>query len=330
MQELFLNTETFELAQPWWLLLLLLLPFVRWLERRYGRGRKGMIFPEAGSLKAEKMGAGRWVNMPQWFSRSAIVLALLATGRPQISREVAAASDDGIDIMLALDISDSMLEEDLGGSRLDAAKKIALRFIQDRSQDRVGLVLFRGKSFTLCPLTLDHRLLGVLVGQVSVGAISDEGTAIGSAILMGTNRLKASFSGEKVLVLLTDGESNRGEVGPVTAAGIAANEGVRIYTVGVNTSARIGDTGSIVGERGGGSESVLGTVAEMTGGRFFRASDKKGLADAFREIDSLERGRLKGEVRIVRTELYPWLLLPSVVLLVAGLVLGSTRLLRIP
>ena len=330
MQELFLNTETFELAQPWWLLLLLLLPFVWWLERRYGRGRKGMIFPGVGSLKAERMGAGRWVNMPQWFSRSAIILALLATGRPQISREVAAASDDGIDIMLALDIPDSMLEEDLVGSRLDAAKKIALRFIQNRPQDRVGLVLFRGKSFTLCPLTLDHRLLGALVGQVSVGAISDEGTAIGSAILMGTNRLKASFSGEKVLVLLTDGENNRGEVGPVTAAGIAANEGVRIYTVGVNTSARIGDRGSIVEERGGGNESVLGTVAEMTGGRFFRASDKKGLADAFREIDSLERDRLKGEVRIVRTELYPWLLLPSVVLLVAGLVLGSTRLLRIP
>ena len=330
MLELLLHTETFELAQSLWLLLLLLPDVVWWLERLYVRRRKGMMFPGVGSLKAERMGAGRWVNMPQWLSRSAIVLAVLAAGRPRTVQEVALASEKGIDIMLALDISESMLEEDFGGTRLEAAKDIALRFIRNRSQDRLGLLLFRGKSFTQCPLTLDHKMLGMFVRQVSVGAISGEGTAIGSAILVGTSRLKASLSGEKVLVLLTDGENNRGEVGPVTAAGIAANEGVRIYAVGVKTGDRTGGAESIVEERGGGNAAVLGTVAEMTGGRFFRASDKKGVADAFREIDSLERDRLKGEVGMVRTELYSWFLLPSVVLLVTGLVLGNTRLIRIP
>lgn len=329
MQQLFLNTATFELGQPLWLLLLLLLPFVWWLERRYEQGRKGMMFPAVGNLKTEGVEAGRWVRLPQWLMRSAIVLALLATGRPQISREVSAASEKGIDIMLALDISESMLEEDFGGSRLDAAKSIALRFIQNRPQDRLGLVLFRGKSFTQCPLTLDHKLLGMLVRQVSVDAIGDEGTAIGSAILLGTNRLKASVSGEKVLVLLTDGEHNRGEVGPVTAAGIAGSEGVRIYAIGVGSRQRSGNIESIIEGRDERVGETLRKVADLTGGTFFRASDERGLRDAFREIDALERGRLDGSRMVVRTELYSWLLLPSAVLLVAGLVLGNTRLLRV-
>lgn len=326
MQDFFFDTETFEFSQPWWLLLLMVLPVVWWLERE----RKGMMFPGVSRLKAEGIVAGGWVRLPQWLVRSAIVLAVLATGRPQITREVAAVSEKGIDIMLALDISESMLEEDFGGSRLDAAKKIALRFIRNRPEDRLGLVLFRGKSFTQCPLTLDHRLLSMLVKQVSVNAIGDEGTAIGSAILVGANRLKASVSSERVMVLLTDGEHNRGEVGPLTAAGIAGNQGVRIYVIGVSSYGQSENIGSIIEGEEDYKEEVLRKVANLTGGSFFRVSDKKALDKAFREIDMLERSRLEGPQRLVRTEMYSWLLLPALVLLVAGLVLGNTRLLRIP
>jgi len=330
MQELISTISSVELAQPWWLVVLLVLPVFLWLERRRARGRKGMMFPGVSRLKAEGMAAGRWVRLPQWLVRSAIVLAVVATGRPQMTREVTEASEKGIDIVLALDISESMLEEDFDGSRLDAAKKIALRFIRERPQDRFGLVLFRGKSFTLCPLTLDHRLLGMLVRQVSVDAISDKGTAIGSAILVGTNRLRASVSKERVLVLLTDGEHNSGEVGPVTASEIAQSEGIRIYAIGVRNEQETGTPESMDAEREGVDEQALGTVAGMTGGRYFRASDENSLKDAFDEIDSLERSRPDGPVREVRSELYSWLLLPALALLCAGLALENTRLLRIP
>ncbi len=329
MQELFSNTATFAMAKPWWLTVLLLLPVVWRLERRRERGRKGMMFPGVSRLKAEGMIAGRWVRLPLWLTRFAIVLAVLAMGRPQITREVSVASDNGIDIMLALDISESMLEEDFGGSRLDAARDIALRFIRNRPQDRLGLVLFKGKSFTQCPLTLDHKLLGMLVRQVSVDALTEEGTAIGSAILVATNRLKASVSGERVMVLLTDGEHNRGEVGPVTAAGIAGSEGVRIYAIGMSMHGLSENIDSIE-DRGAGKEVMLQKVANLTGGRFFKASDERAFKEAFAEIDALERRRFEGPQRMVRAELYPWLLMPAMVLLVTGLGLGSTRLMRIP
>ncbi len=330
MQELIFRIAAVELAQPWWLVLLLLLPFAWWLERRRERGRNAMMFPGVSRLKAEGAEAGRWILFPRWLVRSALVLAVLATGRPQIIREVSTASEKGIDIMLALDISESMLEKDFGESRLSAAKKIALRFVDKRPQDRIGLVLFRGRSFTQCPLTLDHKLLGTLLSQVSVDAISDEGTAIGSAILMGTNRLKASVSLERVLVLLTDGEHNTGRVGPVTAAGIAGSQGIRVYVIKVGRSGNPDTIGSSDEVEENDKDEQLQNAAGLTGGFFFSAADEKALDNVFREIDALERSRLGGSRVAVRTELYSWFLLPALLLLLAGLGLGNTRLLRVP
>ena len=330
MQDFFFDTVTFGFFHPWWLLLLLLLPLVWRLELWYEKRKSRMMFPGVSNLKTRGMEAGWWVHLPQWFVRLSIVLAVLAMGRPQVTRNVTMASDRGIDIVLALDISESMLKEDFGGSRLGAAKDIALRFIRNRPKDRLGLVLFRGKSFTQCPLTLDHKLLGMLVRQVSVDAISDDGTAIGSAILVGTNRLNASVSKEKVLVLLTDGEHNRGEIDPVTAAGIAGSQGIRIYVVGMSVQRRVENTESFTEGLVAGKEDVLRKVAFLTGGRFFNASDERGLSDAFREIDAMERSRLDGPVRVVRAELFPQLLLSALIVLVTGLILGGVRLLRIP
>lgn len=321
MQELLSDTATFEMAQPWWLALLLLLPLVWWLERRLERGQKGMMFPGVSRLKAGGLATnGAWARLPVLLVRVAIILAVLSMVQPRMARHMPAASAKGVDTILALDISESMLEEDFGGSRLDAAKDISLRFIRNRPKDRLGLVLFRGKSFTQCPLTLDHKLLGMLVRQVSVDAISDEGTAIGSAILVGTNRLKASMSKEKVMVLITDGENNSGEIGPVTAAEIAAGEGVRIYAIGVGMGR----------ESGSFNEKTLREVTRLAGGHYFQASDRRGLKETFSEIDMLERSRLEGPQMVVRTELYSWLLFPACIVLFAGLVLGNTRWLSIP
>ena len=168
MQELFSGTD-FEMAQPWWLVLLLGLPVVWWLERRRRLGGRGMMFPGVGRLSASGLATGgAWARLPIWFIWIAVVLAVLSLGRPRILVERPAVSPRGVDIVLAMDISESMLQGGFGGnSRLEAAKEVALRFIQRRPKDRFGLVLFRGKSFTQCPLTLDHRVLGTLVKNVS-------------------------------------------------------------------------------------------------------------------------------------------------------------------
>ncbi len=336
MQELFSGTD-FEMAQPRWLVLFLGLPVVWWLERRRRLKGRGMMFPGVGRLSASGLATGgAWARLPIWFIWIAVVLAVLSAGRPRMLVERPAVSTRGVDIVLAMDISESMLQGGFGGnSRLEAAKEVALRFIQRRPKDRFGLVLFRGKSFTQCPLTLDHRVLGTLVKNVSVNAIGDEGTAIGSAILAGTNRLKASVSREKIMVLLTDGENNSGEIGPLTAAELAAGEGVRIYAIGAGPDRvnRIGPSENIAAiaeERGRFNEQTLREIARLTGGHYFRVSDKRGLEISFREIDMLERRRFDGRMEEEWMELYPWLVFPALVLLFTGLVLGNTRCLKIP
>ena len=290
------------------------------------------MFPGLAALREAGFGASSlWAGLPVFFARAAMVLALLSLARPQTTTEVRPGEREGVDIMLVLDISDSMAEEDFGGrTRLEAARDIARRFVEGRAADRFGLVLFRGKSFTQCPLTIDHRVLLTLLGEASPEAISDEGTAIGSAILVATNRLGASASGERLMVLLTDGEHNAGGVGPVTAADLAAGEGVRIYTIGMAGDGAPGGERAVSAQREALNEAALRDVARISGGRFFRASDRGALGEAFREIDAIERSRFDGPTTTERTELYAWFLLPSLGLLAAGLALGNTRLMRIP
>lgn len=337
MQKLFSNTSTLELAQPWWLALLLVLVFVWWMEGRSGRKKQGMMFPGVDRLREKGLAAnGVWARLPVWLYRTAMVCAVLALGRPRMVMERPAASAGGIDIMLVIDVSESMQQEDFGGvSRLEGVKKVALRFMRSRSSDRFGLVVFRGKSFTQSPLTLDHRVLGILVRKLSVDVISEKGSAIGSAILVATNRLKASVSKEKVMVLLTDGEHNSGEIGPLTAAEIAATEGVRIYAIGTGQGDEMqggspDNTGADTRLRSAFNDQVLQGVARLTGGRYYQALSSHGLKEIFGEIDMLEHSRFEGAVQVEQMELYQWLLFPALVLLFAGLVFGNTRFIRIP
>ena len=336
MLDWFTRMPRLELAEPWWLLLLPLLAlaawFRAWLERA-GRA-PAILFPALERLKDSGFEAPRWLpQLPQWLRWCALVLSVLALAGPSLLFRQTEAESKGIDVILALDISESMLQSDFGGkNRLDAAREVARSFVLRRSNDRIGLVVFRGKGYTQCPLTLDHDVLALLLDRLSPGVIQEDGTAIGSAILIAVNRLKVSESLHKVLLLVTDGENNAGEIGPATAAGIAARSGIRIYVIdaGFNVVKAGGDPSGESGIHSQKDEESLQGIARTTGGGYFRVEDPAAFDETIRAIDRLEKKRLAGPVMEHRSGLFFQLLLLVLVLLFLEAVLSNTRLLRIP
>ena len=228
------------------------------------------------------------------FRMLAVSLLILVLARPQSHNRWEEIVIEGIDIMIALDISSSMLAEDFRPNRMEAAKSIAAEFISGRRNDRIGLVIFSGESFTQCPLTTDHRVLLNLLKEVEIGMIED-GTAIGMGLATAVNRLRISGSQSRIIILLTDGVNNRGSIDPYTAAGIAETFGIRVYTVGVGSrgpapfpvqTPRGIQYQSIEADI---DEEVLMEIASVTGGRYFRATDEKKLAEIYSEIEQMER-----------------------------------------
>ena len=243
-----------------------------------------------------------------------LILAVLivALARPQLSSQSENVYTEGIDIALLLDISGSMLAEDFQPNRIQAAKDVAQRFVEGRANDRIGLVIFAGQSFTQCPMTLDYRVLRSLLKQVRTGMVED-GTAIGMAIAQGVNQLKDSKAKSKVIILLTDGVNNRGEVDPLTAANIAQTFGIRIYTVGVGT---VGEAPYPVQTPFGiryqnipvdVDEKTLKSIASVTGGNFYRATNNRTLREIYAEIDKLEKTRIEVKSYRSYTDTFgPW------------------------
>ena len=336
MLEWFADIPRLKVADPWWLLLLPLFAFSIWLRVRLGRPDKApsILFPALERLRDSGFEAHRWLRqLPQWLRLGALVLSVLALTGPYLLFRQTEAESKGIDVMLALDISESMLQGDFGGkSRLDAAREVARRFVLRRSNDRIGLVVFRGKGYTQCPLTLDHEVLAMLLDRLSSGMIQDDGTAIGSAILIGVNRLKASESLHKVLILVTDGENNAGEIGPATAASIAARSGIRIYVVDAGSKVAEGrrDPSVESSPHLQKDEESLQSIGRMTGGGYFRVEDPAAFDETIRAIDRLEKKRFAGPVMEHRSELFFQLLLLVLLLLFLEVFLSNTRLLRIP
>ncbi len=229
----------------------------------------------------------------------ALASMIVAFARPQSSLSWQNVETKGIDIILSLDVSGSMLAQDLKPNRLEAAKKIAIDFIRKRPNDRVGLVLFAGESFTQCPLTTDHNVLINLFKDVKNGMIED-GTAIGMGLATAVNRLKNSDAKSKVVILLTDGVNNAGSIPPLTAAEIAKNFGVRVYTIGVGTKGMAPypvqtPFGNVVYQdvEVQIDEETLQKIATITGGAYFRATDNKSLEKIFEEIDKLEKSKIQ-------------------------------------
>ncbi len=271
------------------------------------------------------------------FASRMIALALLITAlaRPQSSRSWKDVTTEGIDIVMALDISSSMLARDFRPNRLEASKEIATEFISGRPNDRIGLVVFSGESFTQCPLTTDHAVLINLFKDVESGMIED-GTAIGMGLATSVNRLKDSDAKSKVVILLTDGVNNKGSIAPATAAEIAKTFDIRVYTIGV-------------GSRGSApypvqtpygvqyrnmeveiDEEVLQQIAATTDGEYFRATDNQKLKNIYQEIDQLEKSKIEVKEYSQKNEEFFWFALIGGVLLLIELVLKYTVLRTIP
>ncbi|HET7818027.1 MAG TPA: VWA domain-containing protein [Bacteroidia bacterium] len=266
----------------------------------------------------------------------AIALLIIALARPQSKTSWKNITTEGIDIILSMDISASMLAKDLKPNRLEAAKEVATEFIDSRPNDRIGLVIFSGESFTQCPLTTDHAIIKNLMTDVKTGMVAD-GTAIGMGLATAISRIKDSKAKSKVIILLTDGVNNMGAIAPQTAADIAKAFGIRVYTIGVGM---LGKALSPVAMYPNGQfvydyvsveidEKMLTSIAEMTGGKYFRATSKDNLLSVYKEIDKMEKTIVQEKKHTRRTEEFFPFVLSAGILLMIDFILRNTLLKKI-
>ncbi len=287
-------------AYPWILYFLILVPVI--FVYYWFRGKKRQPSIKYSSLKIfnqfKPSFKERFRHLPAVLRALGVGLLIVALARPQTFSSGQNINAEGIDIVMLLDISGSMIAEDLKPNRLEAAKNVIDKFIDGRTSDRIGLVIFSRDAFTQCPLTIDYSVLKNLLSKVKTGMIPD-GTAIGNAIADGVNRLKDSEAKSKVIILLTDGQNNAGEVDPITAAHIAKTFGIRIYTIGVGTRGQapypvqtpFGTRYQMVPVDI--DEGVLQQIAQITGGAYFRATDNKTLNDIYNRIDKMEKTKVE-------------------------------------
>ena len=281
-------------ANPEALFLLLLIPlYLFWYIRFYQKQRLVIrLSYDPNSLEKAKYNMSFLRLLPRLLQLGAIGFMIIAVARPQSADEVINEKVEGIDIMLLLDISASMEADDYPPSRLEVAKSNAIRFIKGRKQDRIGLVLFAAEALSYSPLTLDHSYLIRQVGQVSFGMISPQGTALGEALAAGINRMAYSENGSKVMILLTDGANNVGQLSPISSAQLASEKGIRTYAIGMGKRTMTKTSGSdiVVPDL---DEGTLQKIADMTGGKFYRASDPTRLQQIFTEISQLETRKIQ-------------------------------------
>ena len=277
------------------------------------------------------------VHVPFALRVLTLALLIIVLARPQLTSEWEERDVEGIDIMLATDVSTSMLAMDLEPNRLEAAKEVAQDFIAGRKDDNIGLTIFAGESFTQCPLTIDHialaNMLSAIDCDIAAKGIIADGTAIGMGIANSVSRLKDSKAVSKVIILLTDGINNRGEITPEAAADMAKEFGIRIYTIGVGTEKKEAPYPTPYGTMNVPveiDEKTLKNIAEATGGEYFRATDKESLRQIYSEIDKLERTKLNVQQYQEYEELYQIFALFAVLSLMLELLLRYTILRRIP
>lgn len=283
----------------YFLLVILVMLAAGWYIYSFASRNPVMVFPLAAKLKKHATGWKRYfIHVPFVLNSLAAIFLIVVIARPQSSNQWRDTSTEGIDIMIAMDISGSMLAEDFKPNRLEAGKKIAAEFIAGRKNDRIGLVLFSAESFTQCPVTTDHVTLVNLMNAVKSGMIQD-GTALGDGLATAVGRLKESAGKSKVIILLTDGVNNTGSVDPITAGELARTFNIRVYTIGIGT---MGSAPYPVQTPFGLQyqnvpveidEPVLKKIAELTGGKYFRATDNQKLRAIYQEIDQLEKTRVE-------------------------------------
>ena len=323
-------------AHPYFFLLLLLVPLAVWLYLWREKRPATFTLSTIGAFRGRKVSwRTRLCWLPFALALLAFISGVVALARPQSSNAYSTESTEGINIVLALDISGSMLAKDLQPNRFEAAKSVAGEFVSSRPYDNIGLVVFAGESYTQCPLTTDHAVLLNMINGVEMGLVND-GTAIGSGLATAVNRLKEIKEGSKVVILLTDGTNNSGTIAPVTAAEIAASFGIRVYTIGVGTMGEaLYPIQTYLGVEYVSmpveiDEASLKQIASATGGQYFRATDNNSLHQIYEEIDQLEKVKLKVESFTQKEELFPPYLWAALILLFVALLLRCTLFRRMP
>jgi len=326
----------FRFAYPIVFAALALLPLVVWWVSR--RRERSVGYSSVSLLLDAGLEAPVWKRYGKLFLRVlALALVIVAIARPQTGQSEHKTYTEGVDILLVLDCSGSMQAQDFKPkNRLHVAKEVVKEFVSMREHDRIGLVAFSAQAVTLCPLTLDYAVLTRLIDDVDIGMLED-GTAIGVALATACNRLKNSKAESRVVVLLTDGQNNSGMIDPTTAAKVAASLGIKVYTVGVGTKGKapmpVDDP--VFGRRMISvqvdlDEETLTRIAELTDGKYFRATDREELVKIYEQIDMLEKTKMESETYIEYTDQFPWFLIPALGLIVFELVLGQAYLRELP
>jgi len=327
----------FRFEDPWVIGLLALIPVLYWMRAKGGRQSGAVRFSAVDTVRESREGTSSLLpRIPGMIRALALVAVIFALARPQTGITSENILTEGIDILMVMDVSSSMLAEDLQPNRLEAAKIVAADFVAGRRSDRIGLVAFAGQAFTQAPLTFDYGVIQSLLGELEVGIIED-GTAVGMGLATAVKRLQASKAESRVVILLTDGRNNRGENGPITSAQMAEALGVRVYTIGVGTqgTARVPVNDPLVGRRYVTmrvdiDEPTLREMAERTGGRYFRAMDNESLASIYEEIDQLETTEIEIENFTQYAERFPLILALGVLLLTLEAGLSQTALRKLP
>lgn len=317
-------------------LLLVLIPMLVWYIWQFKKSGASIRFSSISGFKGiGKSWKHYFRHVPFLLELCGIALLVIALARPQSSSNWESSTTHGIDIAISLDISTSMLAQDFSPNRIEAAKNVATKFIAGRPNDRIGLVVFAGESFTQCPLTTDHAVLINLFNQIQTGMIED-GTAIGNGLATAVSRLKESDAASKVIILLTDGDNNAGQIAPATAAELAKTFGIRVYTIGVGTMGKapypmqtpfgvqLRDVDVKI------DEATLTKISDITGGEYFRATDNKSLIQIYEKIDQLEKSKIDVKEHRKKYEEYGIFALSAALLLLMALFLKITLFRNIP
>lgn len=329
-------------AQPYFLLLLLLLPLLAWLKGRRGQP-PAFVYSSVqlarAVLNVSRSRSGAFLASLRW---AALALLIVGLAQPRLTRSETKVNASGVDIVVALDLSGSMASEDFeipNGrlSRVDMAKAVLKRFVEKRPNDRIGLVAFATQAYIAAPPTLDHDFLLQVLDGLELGSIDADRTAIGSALGTAINRLRGLKSKSRIVILMTDGQNNSGKLAPLTVAEAAKALGVKVYTIGVGMQGKA-PMPVFMGKRKVGyqwqpvdiDEDTLNKIAAMTGALYYRADNTRRFQEIYAEIDKLEKSQAEIKKFTQFQELFPWLLSPGLGLLLVELVLRHTLMRRLP
>ena len=316
--------RSYEWAYPYFLYALPAIPFLFWLRSAFHRKHQQRLIITYNRENARK----DWFTLLRFVQpicvAFAVALILVALARPQIVTERTDKFSEGIDIMLLLDISDSMMEKDLSPNRLEAAKLVARQFIRGRLQDRIGLIIFAGEAVSLCPLTTDYELLYGFLDEIQPTMIPTAGTAIGSALAVAVNRMRETSGESKVAILISDGDNTSGNLGPTTAAQLAKAFGVRVYSISVGKTLRVVKKDSLNVSSALVDESELQKIAALGNGKYFRATDNTALGAVFKQINQIEKVKSRNVVSRDVSDYYRIYLYWAILLLLIALSTKST------